>query len=83
MRRLFGLMIVAVLALAPVSGRADDADVAFTALASGNFDTIRHGVELLAFSGHPQALAVLSALQAGRLYVRADHALFIKTDAGG
>ena len=83
MRRLFGLLIIALLALAPVSGRADDADDAFAALASGNFETIRHGVGLLAFSGHPQALAVLSALQAGRLYVRADHALFTKTDAGG
>jgi urea transport system permease protein len=83
MRRLFGLLIIALLVLAPASGRADDAADAFTSLASGNFDTIRHGVELLAFSGHPQALAVLSALQAGRLYVSPDHALFIKTDAGG
>jgi urea transport system permease protein len=83
MRRVFGLLIIALLVLAPASGRADDADDAFIALASGNFNTIRHGVELLAFSGHPQALAVLSALQASRLYVRADHALFIKTDAGG
>jgi len=83
MRRLFGLLIITLLVLAPASGRADDADDAFTALASGNFDTMRHGVELLAFSGHPQALAVLSALQAGQLYVGADHALFIKTDAGG
>ncbi len=58
MRRLFGLMIIALLVLAPASGRADDADDAFAALGSGNFDTIRHGVELLAFSGHPQALAV-------------------------
>src|SRR5271165_6885491 len=87
MRRLFGLLIIAllvlVLVLAPVAGRADDDGEGFAALASGNFDTIRHGVELLAFSGHPQALAVLSALQAGRLYVRADHALFIKSDNGG
>jgi urea transport system permease protein len=83
MRRLFGLLIIGLLVLAPVSGRADDADDGFAALASGNFDTIREGVEKLAFSGHPQAQAVLSALQAGRLYVRADHALFVKTDAGG
>src|SRR5271165_7328859 len=83
MRRLFGLLIIALLVLAPVAGRADDDGEGFAALPSGNFDTIRHGVELLAFSGHPQALAVLSALQAGRLYVRADHALFIKSDNGG
>src|SRR5580704_5992284 len=82
MRGLFGLLIIALMVLVPVSGRADDADDGFAALASGNFDTIRQGVELLAFSGHPQAQAVLSALQAGRLYVRADHALFVKTDDG-
>jgi urea transport system permease protein len=82
MRCLSGLLIIALLVLAPVPGRADDADNGFAALASGNFDTIREGVEKLAFSGHPEAQAVLSALQAGRLYVRADHALFIKADDG-
>jgi urea transport system permease protein len=82
MRRLFGLLIIALLVLAPAAGRADDAGDGFAALASGNFDTIRQGVELLAFSGHPQAQAVLAALQGGRLYVRGDHALFIKTEDG-
>jgi len=82
MRCLSGLLIIALLVLAPAPGRADDADNGFAALASGNFDTIREGVEKLAFSGHPEAQAVLSALQAGRLYVRAGHALFIKTDDG-
>jgi urea transport system permease protein len=82
MRRLFGLLIIALLILLPAVGRADDATDGFAALASGNFDTMREGVEKLAFSGHPQAQAVLSALQAGRLYVRGDHALFIKVDDG-
>ena len=36
-------------------GRADDAADGFAALGSGNFDTIRQGVEKLALSGHPQA----------------------------
>jgi urea transport system permease protein len=83
MRHLIGLLIIVLVVLVPTSGRADDADDGFAGLASGNFDTIREGVEKLAFSGHPQAQAALSALQAGRLYVRADHALFIKTDDGG
>ncbi|MFI4981261.1 MAG: urea ABC transporter permease subunit UrtB [Nevskiales bacterium] len=84
MRRLFGLLLIALLALAPVASRADQADEAFGDLASTNYDTIRHGVELLAFSGHPQALAILSAMDAGKLYARtSDHALFIKTEAGG
>jgi urea transport system permease protein len=84
MRGLLAWLVVVLLALAPVAGHADDADEAFVDLATTNYDKIRHGVELLAFSGHPQALAILSAMKAGRLYAReADHALFIKTDAGG
>jgi urea transport system permease protein len=71
------------LAVAPMSARADTAAEALADLATSNYDAIRHGVELLAFSGHPKALAILSAMQAGRLYSRApDHALFIKTEAG-
>ncbi len=84
MRRLSRLLLIALLALAPAAGHADPADAAFGDLASTNYDTIRHGVDLLAFSGHPRALAILSAMQAGQLYARSsDHALFIKTDAGG
>ena len=38
---------------------------------------------MLALSGHPQAAAILSALQANRLFARtADKALFIKADDG-
>ncbi len=78
------LLLVILLALAPLSARADTAEEAFNNFASTNYDAIRQGVEQLAFSGHPQALAILSALQAGRLYVRSsDHALFIRAGAGG
>jgi urea transport system permease protein len=84
MRGLLRLLLILLLALAPIAGHADTADEAFAALASTNYDTIRQGVEKLAFSGHPQALAILTAMQAGALYARtADHALFIKTDTGG
>jgi urea transport system permease protein len=83
MHRISGLLFVILLALTPVGARAQTADEALAALASPSFDTIKHGVELLAFSGDPQAIAIISALQAGHLYVRADHALFIKQDAGG
>jgi len=58
--------------------RADAADDAFTALAASGFDDIRRGVEGLASAGHPQAAAVIAALQAGQLFARADGGLFIK-----
>ncbi len=83
MKRLACLLLIAVLALAPVPSRAQSADEAFTALASPSFDTIRRGVEILALSGHPQAAAILSAVQGNRLFSRnADKVLFIKTDDG-
>ncbi len=84
MRRLLRLLLVVLMVLAPIASQADTADEAFADLASTNYDTIRHGVQALAFSGHPQALAILSAMQAGHLYARtSDHVLFIKTEAGG
>jgi urea transport system permease protein len=83
MCRCLRLLLIVLLVLAPIAGHADDADEAFADLASTNYDTIRHGVEKLAFSGHPQALSILSAMQGGLLYARtSDHALFIKTDSG-
>ena len=83
MKRLAGLLLIVVLALAPVTSRAQSADEAFAALASPSFETIRQGVGMLAVSGHPQAVAILSALQANRLFARtADKALFIKADDG-
>ena len=82
MKRLFGLLLFAVLTMLPAIGRAQSADEALAALASGNYDSIRHGVEQLAFSGDLRALPIISALQAGKLYARADHVLFIKQDDG-
>ena len=62
--------------------RAQPVAPAFAPLASGNFDEIRRGVDELALSGQPRAAAVIAALQAGRLYARADHILFIRNDSG-
>jgi len=64
-------------------GRAQSADEALAALSSPSFETIRQGVSMLAVSGHPQAAAILTALQGSRLFARgSDKALFIKTDGG-
>jgi urea transport system permease protein len=82
MKRVVRLLLLVALALAPVAGRAQSADEALAALASPSFDTIRHGVEALAVSGDRQAAAILSALQSGLLYARADHVLFIKSGDG-
>jgi urea transport system permease protein len=82
MKRFLTLLLFSLLALSPLAARAQSADEALAALGSGNYDQIRHGVEQLAFSGDPRALAILSALQNGKLYVRADHVLFIKQDDG-
>jgi len=65
------------------SARAQPAEEAFAALSSTNFNIIRQGVEALVASGHPRAAPVIAALQAGRLFARADKALFIKADDGG
>jgi urea transport system permease protein len=82
MKRIAGLLFLAFLALAP-GVRAQPAEDAFTALASPSFETIRQGVSALAVSGHSQAAAILTALQANRLFARAaDKALFIKADDG-
>ena len=83
MKRLVCLLLIAVLALAPIASRAQSADEAFAALASPSFETIRQGVGMLAVSGHQRATAILSALQANRLFARtSDKALFIKADDG-
>ena len=83
MKRFACLLLIVALALAPVTSRAQSADDAFAGLASPSFETIRHGVEMLALSGHTQAAAILAALQANRLFVRnADKALFIKAEDG-
>ena len=55
---------------------------AYALLASPSFDGIRQGVQELGRSGDLRALPVISALQAGELFVRADHALFIRMASG-
>jgi urea transport system permease protein len=83
MKRLAWLLLIAALALTPVTVRAQSADEALAALASPSYETIRQGVGMLAISGHPQAAAILSALQNNRLFARiTDKALFIKADDG-
>jgi urea transport system permease protein len=81
MHRIFLLLLIAVLALAPILARAQDEDP-MALLGSGNFDSTRHGVELLAASDNPRAATIIAALQSGTLYMRADHALFIKSADG-
>ena len=78
MKHLIRLVLLATLMLPPAIARAQPADDALAALASGNYDSIRHGVEQLAFSGDPRALPIIAALHDGKLYARTDHALFIK-----
>jgi urea transport system permease protein len=82
MKRPIRLLLIVVLALASLPARGQPAEEALAALASPSFETIRQGVGLLALSDHPQAAAILSALQATRLYVRPDHTLFIKSGDG-
>src|ERR1700722_5401425 len=82
MKLFFLLLLFSFLTFSPIAARAQSADEVLAALGSGNYDQIRHGVEQLAFSGDPRALAIISALQNGKLYARADHVLFIKQDDG-
>jgi urea transport system permease protein len=82
MKRLAGLLLIALLLLAPARSEAQPADAASAALASTNFDSVRRGVEALAVSGEPRAAAIIAALQAGRLYMRSDKGLFIRHQDG-
>jgi urea transport system permease protein len=61
---------------------AQGSEEAIAALASGNFEEVRHGVEALSLSGNPRAAHIIQALQDGRLYYRPDHKLFIKQSDG-
>ena len=54
------------LALAPGLAMAQPADP-FADLTGSGFDDIRRGIEALAVSGHPQAVATITALQASTL----------------
>jgi urea transport system permease protein len=78
MQRFLALLIIAILALTPGLARAQETDPALALIASSNFDQIRHGVEQLATSGNPRAIAIIGALRDSALYVRSDQILFIK-----
>src|SRR5215472_9357016 len=80
MIRKWALLLGLVLALGNTS-RAWAQD-AYALLASPSFESIRQGVQELGRSGDSRALPVISALQDGELFVRADHALFIRTASG-
>ncbi len=82
MRRLFALLLIAMLALLPRASCAEPAEEAFAALGATGFDSVKRGIELLAYSGHPRAAVVIGALQAGKLFARGDRVLFIKLDNG-
>ncbi len=55
---------------------------ALAEIASFNFDSIRQGIEALAYSGDSRALPVIAALHDGDLYSGVDHTLFIRSKDG-
>ena len=67
--------LLLVLLLLPFAARAQDDPFAGFA---GGYEDIRHAIEALALSGDKQAEPVISALQAGNLYLAADKTLWIK-----
>ncbi len=74
------LLIIVALA---TPARAQGQDPAITALATTNFDELSRGIEALALSGHPNALAIVEALRDNRLMFRqADRAVFWRDAAG-
>jgi urea transport system permease protein len=85
LRRLFLTVLLSLIFLGSPA-RAEDGPDPFVGLASDSFDEIAAAISAIATSGHPQAAATISALQAERLFVGPagdDIApIFIKTDAG-
>jgi urea transport system permease protein len=74
------LLLLIVFVFAPIAARAEPAGAEL--LASSSFEDIRRGAEALAASGDPRAAQILSALQEGKLFVRPNKTLLIKTQAG-
>jgi urea transport system permease protein len=80
MIRALGLVLCLALAFAG-AGQASAQD-AYALLATPGFDNLREGVEVLARSGDPRALPIISALNDGELYVGGDRMLLIWTAVG-
>ena len=72
-------LILLILLLLPLAARAE---IPGLAQMSGGFDDVRRGIEALATSGSPRAAPVLDALQAGRLFTRANGGPVIKAEDG-
>jgi urea transport system permease protein len=73
----------AVLALANCPAHAGPFEDAVGDFAGGSFATSEQAVGKLAASGNPQALAIITALQGGRLYADTDaRKVYLKTDDG-
>jgi urea transport system permease protein len=82
-RRTIFAVLAVLLALAPATARADAYADALSRFAADSYSDTEAGIEGVAASGHALAAEVVSALQAGRLLVRAsDKAVFIRDAAG-
>jgi len=76
------LLVVLCALLVPLAGRAQPEAPDYAALAGHDYEAMRAAVERLGTSGDPRAATVLGALQAGRLVVAPDHALYIRNPDG-
>ena len=79
MIRSFARVLIVALSLISGAAHADQGDDAMAAMASTSFESVRQGVAALALSGQPRAQIILDALRAGKLFMRPDKVLFIKT----
>ena len=79
-RRLLASLAVILALAGPLRAQQEPA---ISALATANFDELARGIEGLALSGHPNALAIVEALRDGRLMFRqADRAVYWRDAAG-
>jgi urea transport system permease protein len=82
-RRAIFAVLAILLALAPATARADAYTDALARFAADSYSDTEAGIEGVAASGHALAAEVVSALQSGRLLVRAsDKTVFIRDAAG-
>ena len=79
---MFALLLVLGVLLVPLASRAQPDDANYGAFAGHDYEAMRAAVERLGISGDPRAVAVLGALQSGRLLVGPEHALFIRKADG-